>query len=633
MKKNALAIFLAIIFQAGNAQPVKLDIGTGSIADSLEQNANAVMRLDEGRLQVISPSKYVLLVHQVVTVLNSEGASYLHHSFSYDKFYTIGDVSITVYNQFGLPVKRYSRKDFQVEASFDGFSLATDDKVMRLTTPAPSYPCTVDLNYEVKANGYIELPDWYLNTPNTSVEVFRYLVTVPASLNIRYRSDNFDLTPSIQTENNNKVYTWEAKNVKAERIQQGGFKSSSYMKRIEVAPTVFDYDGHEGNFSTWTDFGKWAYSLYQEKNPFSEERKHELNDKVAGYSNPRDKVAALYEYLKSNVRYVSIQFGIGGYKPFPVKFVDDKKYGDCKALTNYMRYLLDAVGIKAYPALVNAGNESPPADPLFPSSPFNHVILCVPNNGDSVWLECTSNALAAGFLGSFTENKNALVLTENGGVLTRTPASRPANNRLVEYSEIFVDENGGAKVNSRSFSTGDIAQEFREIKKMEITDQKEVFINHFCYKPADDFQVSSHKDSASGNAIQLDLEFEKWYSFKAGNKYFFPQKLNKIFLEELKDESRTIDFLFDYPFHKTDTTVIYLPKGFTADELPAAYEMKAAFAYYRKEVIADPSGKISIMTTLNLDKHIIPASEYKAVRAFFSKVKEYEDQNVVVRKS
>ncbi|MGZ3882540.1 MAG: hypothetical protein ACXVBF_14420, partial [Flavisolibacter sp.] len=90
---------------------------------------------------------------------------------------------------------------------------------------------------------------------------------------------------------------------------------------------------------------------------------------------------------------------------------------------------------------------------------------------------------------------------------------------------------------------------------------------------------------------------------------------------------------FDYPYQKTDTTILYLSKGFVAEELPAVYEMKAAFAYYKKEVVADPSGKITIITSLNLNKHIIPASQYKTVQAFFAKVKEYEDQDIVVKKS
>lgn len=632
MRKTVLVALAIMWFSVCRSQTDLLRYNSGGIADSLKENANAVLRLDEAKLEVLSPSKYVLQVHQVVTILNSEGASYLRHSLGFDKFYTVGDVSITTYNALGLPVKKYSKKDFEVGAAYDGFSIATDDKVMRLITPAPSYPCTVDVQYEIKANSYIELPDWYLNNTNTATEVFRYIVTVPDALGIRYRSANFDLSPSIQTEGNKKVYTWEIKNIKAEKTQQGGFKTSSYSKRIEVAPNLFEYDGYDGNFSSWKEFGKWNFALYQDKNPFSEERKKQITAMVANFTNTKDKVAALYDYLKTNVRYVSIQFGIGGYKPFPVKFVDEKKYGDCKALSNYMRYLLDAAGIKAYPALINAGNESPPADPKFPSSPFNHVILCVPDKADTIWLECTTNDLRAGFLGTFTENKNALLLTENGGVLTKTPESKSDNNLLSAYNEIHIDEQGGAKAFSRCFSTGDIAHDFSQMTRLEENDQKEIFVNQLYYKPGDNFQISSQKDSASGHSFQLNFQFDKWYAFKAGSKYFFPQKLNKIFYEDLKDEKRTIDFLFDYPYQKTDTTIIFLPKEFTAEELPTAQEMKTAFAFYKKEVAADASGNITIVTKLHLLKHAIPAEQYKTVQTFFAKVKELEEQNIVVKK-
>ena len=630
MRKTVLIVISVMCFLTGRSQTELLIYNSANIADSLKENANAVLRLDEARLEVVSPSKYVLQVHQVVTVLNSEGSSYLRHSLGFDKFYNVGEVAITMYNALGLPVKKYSKKDFEVQAAYDGFSLASDDKVMRLVTPAPSYPCTIDVRYDIKTYSYIELPDWYINTGGTSTEVFRYIVTVPDALGIRYRSSNFDLAPSVQTQTNKKVYTWEIKNIRAEKKQQGGFKSSTYSKRIEVAPNFFEYDGNSGNFSSWNDFGKWNFALYQDKS-FSEDRKRQINALVANYSKNRDKVAALYDYLKTNVRYVSIQFGIGGYKPFPVKFVDEKKYGDCKALTNYMRYLLDAAGIKSYPALINAGNESPPADPKFPSSPFNHVILCVPDKTDTIWLECTSNNLAAGFLGTFTENKNALVLTENGGVLTRTPSSKAENNLLAEFTEIHVNDQGGARAVSKSFSTGDIAQEFSEINKMEVDDQKEIFVNHFDYKAGDIFDIASHKDSANGHTMQFNLEFERLYAFKAGNKYFFPQKLNRVFYEDMKDEKRTIDYLFDYPYQKMDTTVIYLPKEFVAEELPPQQEMKTGFADYKKQIVST-QGKITIVTSLSLKQHIIPADQYKIVQAFFAKVKESEEQNIVIKK-
>ena len=78
------------------------------------------------------------------------------------------------------------------------------------------------------------------------------------------------------------------------------------------------------------------------------------------------------------MRYVNIKLGIGGLKPLPATFVDQKKYGDCKALSNYMNALLKAVGIKSYYAIINAGANEEPATPSFPGDNFDHIILCVP---------------------------------------------------------------------------------------------------------------------------------------------------------------------------------------------------------------------------------------------------------------
>ena len=636
MLRIHLAFFVvAFSCMLSHAQVIAPPTGIKIEEDSMRKGADVIWKLDEAVLDILSPSRYTFKQHQIVTILNKQGASRLHHVFGFDKFYKVEDVEIRVLNAFGQEVKKYRKKDFEVQSAFDGISLVTDDKVMRLFTPAPGFPCTLDIRVEFNVTSYLELPNWSISTHKESTELFRYIVKVPSDLDIRYRSKNLDLKPSVQTNNNQKVYVWEMKNIPARPTESDNYENLHRSPQIEVAPNTFEYDGYRGQFKTWKDFGEWCYALYEEKGtPFTPERIAEIKALAETQPDLKGKVASLYDYMKRNMRYVSIQLGIGGFKPFPVRFVDEKKYGDCKALTNYMRNMLAVVNIKSYPALINAGYNKSPADPEFPSSPFNHVILCVPDGKDSIWLECTSNYNATGFLGNFTENKNALLLTEKGGILVPTPRSDYAVNKLNVKTEIFVNPNGGAKISSSIFSSGDVLGFYNALRQLSADRQKELLMKYSNYKLPDQFETVPVRDSSSGYVSEFKFEYEKLFDFNAGNKYFFQQRPNKFVDEDIViDETRETEYLFEYPYDSYDTTTYHLPPNFTVDNLPPVLELRNQFADYRNEIVYDTtSNRLSIYTKLALRKNIIQPNEYNEIATFFQSVNRNQNQKIILRK-
>ncbi|HEY0579472.1 MAG TPA: transglutaminase family protein [Candidatus Nitrosocosmicus sp.] len=627
MKKVAFGIFNTILLALacmGQASPETEQ------KPILFDKSDVVVIEDFILLNIKSESEYSEKVKRVIVLNNSNGSRFLHQAYSFDKNYRFKSFDIKVINNFG--VKHYTKKDFEVKGAYDGYMIASDEKLMVLNIAAREYPCTIQLEYEAEAKGYILLPSWYAIANTVSLN---YTLLCPAGYKLRYRTLNLEAIPSITTEGNKTTYKWLANNLKVPEGVENSYESGRVSPVINVVPGNFEYEGYKGEFNTWNDFGKWNYPLYNESNPFSDKRISEIKSLLAGHTTKEEKINVLYDYLKKNFRYVSVQLGIGGYRPFPVKFVDEKKYGDCKALTNYMRNLLAVAGIKAYPALINAGYNKYPADPKFPTDPFNHVILCVPDEKDSIWLECTSNNNKAGFLGSFTENKNALLLTEKGGILVKTPASNYKNNQIQTRSDIWLSEDGGGEVISHLYTTGDIYDFFDYyVAESNIEEQKKVFVKYLDYKQPDEFKISDKKDSADGESFLIGLSYDKIYDFKAGNKLFVPQRINELCSERLtRSLTRTVPYLFHYPYIKTDTSVYHLPNGTIPENIDEPFEKDCRYGSYKRTIQYDKEKKtITVVATLILKNHIVPADDYENVATFFNEVNSDEAQKIVLTK-
>jgi hypothetical protein len=167
---------------------------------ALTKNADAVYWIDEGELDISSPSKYTLNRHQIITLLNAGAKDHLVQVFGTDKFYKMENIQVYLYNSQGVQVKKFTKKDFQTESYDDNISVLTDDKIMYLQTSAPGYPCTIEIRYQQNVSSYLTLPSWSFNNPDEAVITSRYSVLVPQDLDIRQRTRGSNLAPVITTE-------------------------------------------------------------------------------------------------------------------------------------------------------------------------------------------------------------------------------------------------------------------------------------------------------------------------------------------------------------------------------------------------------------------------------------------------
>ena len=623
--KRILAVTLSAMLAAlaASAQLPSYDVAT--IPDSVKKNANVIKRYENTFFEVTAIDRATERSHEVYTLMTDKYKGALNFIKATDKFSILEDVDIKVYDARGKQINKYRKKDLYMQASGEG--LIEDGNLYMLSIPAASYPVTVEYIYEMRYKGTLFYPRY---VPGHGVLQSTFTAKVPKDLDLRYFEKNITLPPKVTEDDKFKTYQWTGSNLPY--VEQEAGAALSITPSILLAPTRFKMDEYNGDMTTWKGLGAWSYEMHKGLDVLPPNRVAFFKDLVKDAKDDREKVKIIYDYLQKNCRYVSIQLGIGGWRSLPAGFTDQKKYGDCKGLTNYMQAALKAVGVKSHAALIFAAYNMEPIDPRFPMSYFNHVILCVPQPKDSIWLECTSKTADFGVLGSSTENRNALLVTEEGGVLVSTPASKCSNNKFTMSSTITIQPDGSGKTTSTFSTTGMFRQMMMSLLDAKKDDQKEIIVNNMGFKQPDHFAFNKKDETSS--MTELDMTLEKVPEFIAGNKMFFSPRLYRFNEYKLpKTEKRKHDYYFHSPFQNSDTTVLQLPEGFVVDALPRPKQAQCKYASYTTKYWFDESKKAIFSTTaLTLDQMRIPAADYAEVQKFFDEVVQDDAQRIVIRK-
>ena len=604
-----------------------------AIPDSLKKDANAVVRYSLQDIVVKGPGKVIKKYHEIVTVLNEKAEGEAEMELFYDKFNSIGAAEMLIYDAAGKLIKKYRKGDLYDRVAYDGYSLITDDRIMSARHTIANYPVTVEKIVEYDLNSCFDFGHWQFQEPEIAVQNTICRLLVSPSAGFRYKNCNTAITPQKTVQNNMDLYTWEVKNLKAVKPEEGALEWRIFPK-ILCAANDFEIGGIPGNISTWQGMGKWQLALNTDVCSLTPAREAEIRQMTDSIKTDKQKVKFLYQYLQKNTRYVSIQLGIGGLKPLPAMFVDQKKYGDCKALSNYMTALLKAVNIPAYYAEVRAEKNEEPADANFPYDTFNHIIVCVPLKGDTTWLECTNTRKPFGKLGTFTENRNALLVTPDGGKLVNTPRSSIADNQFNSEVHLTLQEDGGAKAQLKISATGGYRDMYLGITDEQTDKQKELFIRNLGIKQPLVFDLLPGDDKEGTKEVNINLEYDRFCDVNAGGKFFYRPRLFDIWRITLPPvEKRKSDYYFDYPMHKTCVTTIDLPQGYEPESIPVNTSLKFTYGNFDISYAYDAAKNQVISTAkFNLTNYMIPAAKYNEMQQYMDDIAKVQNKKLIIKK-
>jgi hypothetical protein len=625
------ALFTISIFLiSGHVKAQNFNYSVLTLPDSLRKSAAMVIRHHSKQIEVKSDGEATIEELRVITLLNKSSTSDARFVEYEDAFRKLTSASIRVYDIFGKEIKSYKKKQLEKTLVDDGISFVTNAKSYYFEVPIPSFPITIAFETTLQTKGFLDFDDFYAQYSQDAVQYAEYTITAPKNNPIRYKAYNTDIKPTITGVGDRVVYKWSVVNVKPLGFERNSFRNDG-IPRVYITPTNFKMDDYNGSFASWAEYGKWYYSLCKNAYDFSPAQQSEIMNLVKGLTEPKQIISKLYSYMQRNCRYVGIQLGIGGFKPINNSHVHKTKYGDCKALTAYMQAMLKVLNIESHQALINAGARLLPVDPDFANHQFNHVILCVPNNRDTIWLECTSQDNAAGELGAFTENKLALLCTDQGGVLVATPKSVASNNVLSSSTTVKIDTDFTGEAVLQLKSSGEFASMLNAyLVSEDIEAQKAFLFKKLLLKPSS--YIENEGVPAATN-VSYKIFYDKAYDFFVGQKYFLRRHLYALNSTVLPaDSNRLNDYNMEYPYFKSDTTVYQFNSILDVESGLGDTKLQCKLAEFNSTVAFDGNqNKITIISSLQLFQHKIPATLYSETKQFFDNVNGLLGKKIVVK--
>jgi len=635
-QKIATTLFILFTIFIGQSQ----DLSIFAIPDKLSKNANAVVNYHKQTIELVRQNKMIIKHKASITIYNKKADHLAELTLHYDNNSSVKNVSMEFFNLAGKRIKKVKKKDFDDYSTTGNASLYSDSRVLYYNYTATTYPYTVKYEYELQQSSTAFIPRWFpIKNHYVGIKESSYSFTYPIDFKIQKLESNFEGYTIKKTTTEGRL-TYHISSVEPIKKEYLSPNFSKIVPNVKLGSNKFHLAGVDGTADNWNDFGKWMHNeLLASRNNLSEETKTKIKELVKDVSDPIDKAKLIYEYVQDKTRYISIQYEIGGWQPMMTNDVDKLGYGDCKALTYYTKALMDVVEIPSFYSIVYAdsGSESKKSiQKEVISVQGNHAFLCLPREKDTIWLECTSQKVPFGLKNSFTDDRDVLAITAEGGKIIHTNSYKADEILQKITATISLLENGSIQGNADVTSYGkQYSQHMHRYDGLAPDDleksmkEQYSFINNLNFSK---IEVNNNKDQ---KRYEEKIEFTAdSYAVKNsdGSFLFNLNVLNRISYVPDRVRNRKNPFEILRGFKDEDSYEISIPTSFKIIDLPQPTTVENQFGIYTVSVERISDTTIKYKRTLLLHKGLYDKELYPNYRKFWKKINRLENMKIIISK-
>ena len=602
-------------------------------ADAQRIHAIVEDYLDE--VNCISPQRLTWKEQYTVRLLDDNAASLASFSIGCDNTRRLSKFSMTISDGAGKIIRKVKKSDLSTtEYTPD---MVVDGIGYFFEYNPSAYPVVVSVQMEVEVSGgFATFPTFQPQTSyQTLVTHAAYRLTTPAGMTPIYKTQNISAEVKTTPLPGGQTLTELEVDSLPTVISEAWSKPvNEVLPMAWFAPEEFSFFKTNGSNHSWQTFGKWQYGLLQGRDILPEEFTAKLQKLTADCTTDRQKVEQVYRLLRKTTRYVSIQLGLGGWQPSTAAYVYKTGIGDCKALTNYMKSMLAAVGIPSTYVIIHTKKRHLHRD-FVSINQFNHVILQVKlHEGDTLWLECTNPALPLGYLHEDIAGHDCLLITEHGGELATVPEYPEDANITVNTAVVNLQKDGSADVSMTISQQGSEYEENFYMQFLEPKKQSERLAHLVDIPQAriSDVRLTDTLTQDNMPVYRLTAKATSAaYARKTGSRLFLSlNPFHDNYAPLPKKDVRTTDIDMEQGYTVVDSVTISIPEGYRVEALPGNERIETACGAFETVVTATAS-TITAVTRLTIRKGTYSREGYPQLQSATERMaRAYQGRAVLV---
>lgn len=603
------------------------------IEKSFKENASSVVNDERIDVQILAVDKYTIKTKRVITVFSENGLDHLNFNELYDKSTKIKRMQVTQLDAQGKLIKVFKQKDFKDYSLSQGMSI-TDSRVQAFEFRPVQYPVVFIYESEIESRNTAFLPKWQpIQYYSQSILSSTFTIENSSGINSTPVLYNPNFTKVDKTVQGSKVI-YTVKDFKAVTNESYTPNAKSLLPTVITTLDKVSLEGIKGEFTNWEQLGTWYYSNFVKG---TETLNTEVVDKAkeltSGVTEDIAKAKILYEYMQSHTRYISIQLGIGGWKPMLANDVNRLNYGDCKGLSNYYRALLKAVGVESYPVVVHGS--STPVDIREESVCLqgNHMFIAIPlKNGGYQWVECTNNQKPFGFIGGFTDNRKVLVVKEYGSEVVSTKTYSAEESTQVSYNSYLLKPNGDIEATIDIISKGIQFDSRAHMFYANSTDKEKYYKRMFSAFTINQFSTLNVLINSKDISLEEKISFiAPKYATKLGNRLVFSLNAwNASNITLTSSKNRKQPLYISSSWKDIDTIEVVVPDGYSVDNLPDNISLVTKYGEYKVTYEAKVN-KIYCTRYHSVNGGMYTIEEYDLFKQYREDIIKYDQAKIVLK--